>query len=69
MQFDYSTSLFPKNKVIASTLGGALATIAFEVAKNNGITLSPELSGAIATIIISAVTFASGYLTPDRTEG
>jgi len=62
MRLQPATSALPKNKVIASTLGSAIATIALSALRSRGIEIDTEMQGAITMLL----TFGLGYLVPDR---
>jgi hypothetical protein len=62
MRLENATSALPKNKVIASSLGAALATLAIAGLKSRGIELDEQVQAAIAVLF----TFGLGYMVPDR---
>lgn len=62
MRLQNAPDSLPKNKVIASTLAAAIASLGLQYLKGRGVDLPPETQ----TGVISLITLALGYLVPDR---
>jgi hypothetical protein len=62
MPLQKAPNAIPKNKVVASTAAAAIASIALQILTANGFEVSPDLQ----TTVVTLLTFALGYLIPDR---
>ncbi|HEY4037798.1 MAG TPA: hypothetical protein VGM15_03170 [Burkholderiaceae bacterium] len=56
----------PSRKVIAAALSDALMTVITLVAQKHGLSLDPQIDGAIAVLVAALVGFAVAYVVPER---
>jgi len=62
MKLQNASSSLPKNKVIASSMGAAIATLLIAGLRTRGVELDDQAQTAVTVLI----TFGLGYLVPDR---
>jgi len=62
MKLQNASSSLPKNKVIASSMGAAIATLLIAGLRTRGVELDDQVQAAVTVLI----TFGLGYLVPDR---